>query len=75
VPPLAGVVSVTTGAAVSIMNVEAALAPVLPSVLPWLACALYVPSDRAAGACTDHEPPVAVTDKVRTALPVATVPE
>ncbi len=71
--PSVGWVTVTAGAAVSTVNVAAALVPTLPEVSNWVACTVYVPSASAA-AVADQAPPVTSAAIVCTAVPVAVLP-
>ena len=48
--PSAGVVNVTPGAVVSMVNVFAELVPVLPAATSCVACAVYVPSGSAVAS-------------------------
>jgi hypothetical protein len=73
--PATGVVTVTTGATVSILNVTAALTPTSPALSDCDACTVYVPSTSALDAATDHAPPDAVVDNDATGVPDAALPE
>src|SRR5215203_4924551 len=58
VAPSAGCDNVTAGDAVSTVNVEAKLVPVLPAASCCSATAVYWPSGSAAPACTDQLAPL-----------------
>src|SRR5438132_12878931 len=60
--------SVTTGAPVSITNVEATLSPRLPAASLWTAWAVYVPSG-SEPVVNDHSPPEAANTPVETSVP------
>src|SRR3954451_6662005 len=55
-------------------NVCAALVPVLAAASACVATAVYVPSPRVV-TLVDHVAPLRVTERVRTGVPLAAVPE